>query len=171
MEQITITTDGACRFNVGPGGWACSVRDEQQLVEQAGGCLQTTVNRMELQAAIEGLKALKEPCEVLLISDSRYLLDGVTSRRQRWRVNGWMIERHGRTYPLANLDLWLQLDELAQKHVILGQWVKSHSAHPDHERCEQLASAQAAQFPQVSCWAGLGAKIMARRTSQPFPAA
>ena len=171
MKQITITTDGACRYSVGPGGWAHLVREDRQLVERSGGCVLTTVNRMEMQAAIEGLKALKEPCEVLLVSDRKYLLNGVSSGRHKWRANDWMITRHGRTHQLANLDLWLQLDELAQKHVILGQWVRSHSVHPDHQRCEQLASAQAAQFPQVSCWAGLGAKIMARRASQPFPTA
>ena len=170
MKQITITTDGACRFNVGPGGWAYSLREEKQLVEHAGGCAQTTVNRMELQAAIEGLKALKEPCEVLLISDSRYLLDGVTSRRQHWRVNGWMRTQKGKPYPLANADLWQELDELAEKHSIRGHWVRSHSAHQDHERCEQLASAQAAQFPYTSRWAGLAAKIRAR-ANQMLPAA
>src|ERR1035437_1606725 len=169
MKKITITTDGACRYNVGPGGWAYALREDQQLVEHAGGCVQTTANRMELQAALEAIKTLKEPCEVLLISDSLYVLGGVTSRRQRWRVNGWMRTRHGKPYPLANLDLWQALDELAEKHSIRGQWVKSHSVHHDHERCEQLASAQAAQFPHVSCWAGLGAKIIARRASQPFP--
>jgi ribonuclease HI len=171
MTKITITTDGACRYNVGPGGWSYLIRMDHQLVEQAGGCALTTVNRMEMQAAIEGLKALKEPCEVLLISDSKYLLNGVSSGRHKWRENDWMITRHGRTYPLANLDLWLELDELATKHDIVVHWVPSRSANPDHERCEQLSAAQTIKFPPVSKWAGWAAKMMARRASQPFPTA
>jgi ribonuclease HI len=84
---------------------------------------------------------------VLLVSDSKHLLNGVTGGLHKWRANGWMVTRHRRTYPLANLDLWQELDELAEKHSIRGQWVKSHSVHPDHERCEELASAQAASPP------------------------
>jgi ribonuclease HI len=140
-------------------------------VERAGGCAQTTNNRAELQAAVEALKVLEQPSDILLVSDSKYLLDGVSSGRHKWRTNSWMITRNRRTYPLVNLDLWLELDELAAKHVIVGQWVPSRSPNPDHERCEELASAQAAQYPYTSRWAGLAAKIRARSAFQPLPGA
>jgi ribonuclease HI len=110
---------------------------------------------MEITATIEGLKALKEPCEVLLISDSQYLLNGLTSWRFTWREKGWMRKpKHGQERPVLNADLWQELDALADKHTIRGQWVKGHSGHPDNERCDELAEAQAAKFTDLPCWSG-----------------
>lgn len=146
MKQVTLITDGSCIGNPGPGGWAFILRHGECSKEDAGGCADTTNNRMEIQAVIEGLRALKEPCEIKLISDSQYLLNGVTSWRHKWRENGWMKKRRVKTYPLANADLWQALDELAEKHAISGKWVKGHSGHPDNERCDELASVQAGQL-------------------------
>ncbi|MGP8270467.1 MAG: ribonuclease HI [Terracidiphilus sp.] len=143
MKQVTLITDGACNGNPGPGGWAYILRYRQDAMERAGGAPDTTNNRMELRAAIEGLKALLEPCEVLLFSDSRYLLEGITSWRHKWRVNGWTRRRKAKAYPLANSDLWEELDQLAEKHIVRGQWIKGHSGHLDNERCDQLAADQA----------------------------
>ena len=171
MQNITLTVDGSCPLNPGAGGWAFLLRSDEHSVEQSGGYAQTTNNRAELQAAVEGLNVLEQPSDILLVSDSKYLLDGVSSGRHKWRTNSWMITRHRRTYPLVNLNLWLKLDEMAAKHMIVGQWIRSRSPNRDHERCEQLASAQAAQFPYTSRWAGLAAKIRARRAYQPLPAA
>ena len=130
MKQVTLITDGACIGNPGPGGWAYILRYRQDAMERAGGAPDATNNRMELRAAIEGLKALLEPCEVLLFTDSRYLLEGLTSWRHKWRVNGWTRRRKTKTYSLANSDLWEELDQLAEKHIVRGQWIKGHSGHP-----------------------------------------
>ena len=157
MKQVILITDGSCIGNPGPGGWAFILRYAEYSKEQAGGCAETTNNRMEIQALIEGLKALKEPCELLLISDSQYVLNGVTNWRYKWSANGWMRKRRRKTYPLANADLWRDLDEQAEKHTICGQWVKGHSGHPDNERCDLLASVQAAQFRDALSFAGLAA--------------
>jgi ribonuclease HI len=110
---------------------------------------------MEIMATIAGLKALKEPCEVLLISDSQYLLNGVTSWRLKWRDNGWMRKpKKGQERPVLNADLWKELDALADKHTIPGWWVKGHSGHADNERCDELAQAQAAKYTDLPCWTG-----------------
>jgi ribonuclease HI len=110
---------------------------------------------MEITATIEGLKALKEPCEVLLISDSQYLLNGVLSWRFKWRDNGWMRKpKTGKERPVLNADLWQELDALAAKHTIRGQLVRGHSGHPDNERCDELAQAQAARYTDLPCWNG-----------------
>ena len=155
MKQVTLITDGACFNNPGPGGWAYILRYGQASIERAGGIPDTTNNRMEIQAAIEGLKALREPCEVLLISDSQYMLDGITSWRHKWRVNGWTRRRKATTYPLANSDLWEELDQLATTHIVRGQWIKGHSGHLDNERCDQLAAAQASLQVDMPSWSSL----------------
>ena len=155
MKQVTLITDGACIGNPGPGGWGFILRYAQQSIERAGGAPNTTNNRMEVQAAIEGLRALQEPCEVLLFSDSRYLLEGISSWRHKWRANGWARRRKMKTYPLANSDLWKELDQLAEKHVVKGQWIKGHSGHPDNERCDMLAAAQASLHVDVPSWSSL----------------
>jgi ribonuclease HI len=152
MKQVTLITDGSCIGNPGPGGWAFILRYGEYSKEQAGGCAETTNNRMEVQALAEGLKALKEPCEILLISDSQYLLNGVTNWRYKWRANGWIRRRKTKTYPLANSDLWKELDQLAERHIVRGHWIQGHSGHPDNERCDQLAAAQASLHVDVhSC--------------------
>ena len=156
MKQVTLISDGACVGNPGPGGWAYILRYAGHSVECAGGTSNTTTNnRMEITATIEGLKALKEPCEVLLISDSQYLLNGVLSWRFKWRGNGWMRKpKKGQERPVLNADLWQELDALADKHTIRGQWVKGHSGHPDNERCDELAEAQATKYTDLPCWTG-----------------
>jgi ribonuclease HI len=155
MKQVTLISDGACVGNPGPGGWAYILRYAEHSVECAGGASDTTNNRMEITATIEGLKALKQPCEVLLISDSQYLLNGLLSWRFKWRDNGWMRKpKKGQERPVLNADLWQELDALADKHTIRGQWVKGHSGHPDNERCDELAEAQAAKYTDLPCWTG-----------------
>jgi ribonuclease HI len=115
-------------------------------IEASGGVPESTCNRMEIQAVIEGLLALKEPCEVLLISDSQYLLRGVGTWRYRWRADGWVRIRHKRTktvfLPLKNDDLWRELDRLAEQHTLTCQWVRGHNGDPDNERCDFLAQQQ-----------------------------
>lgn len=156
MKQITLISDGACVGNPGPGGWAYILRYGKHSVECSGGDSDTTNNRMELTAAIEGLKALKETCEVLLISDSQYLLNGIQSWRFKWRLKGWMRKpKKGQERPVLNADLWQELDALAEKHTIRGQWVKGHSGHLDNERCDKLAQAQADKFTDLPCWTGV----------------
>jgi len=108
---------------------------------------------MEIMATIEGLKALKQPCEVLLISDSQYLLNGVSSWRLKWRENGWKAKK-GKQSQVKNADLWQELDGLANQHTIQCQWVKGHSGHLDNERCDELAEAQAAKYANLPSWTG-----------------
>ncbi len=156
MKQVTLISDGACVGNPGPGGWAYILRYGEHSLERSGGDSDTTNNRMELVATIEGLKALRQPCEVLLISDSQYLLNGIRSWRFKWRLNGWMRKpKKGQERPVLNADLWQELDALAEKHTIRGQWVKGHSGHRDNERCDELAQAQADKFTDQPCWAGV----------------
>jgi ribonuclease HI len=142
MKQVTLITDGACVNNPGPGGWACILRYGDFSKEFAGSVEQATNNRMELQAAIEGLKQLREPCEVLIVSDSQYVLWGLKSR-YRHAVRGWIRRRKGQIVPVPNADLWQEFNQVAEAHTITGQWVKGHSGDPDNERCNDLAEAQA----------------------------
>jgi ribonuclease HI len=153
MKQVTLISDGACVGNPGPGGWAYILRYGERFKESSGGTTATTNNRMEIVAAIEGLKALKQPCEVLLISDSQYLLNGVDSWRLKWRENGWRAKK-GKQTQVKNADLWQELDALADKHTIRVQWVKGHSGHPDNERCDELAEAQAAKYADLPSRSG-----------------
>jgi ribonuclease HI len=144
MKDVTLTTDGACMRNPGPGGWAYILRYGEHVVERAGGVLDsTTNNRMEIQAAIEGLKALKEPCRVLLVTDSTYLLNGINIYRHAWRDSGWVIHRKNNK-PVPNADLWKILDELVDQHTVECKWVRGHSGSPDNERCDELATLYAA---------------------------
>lgn len=134
-------------------GWAYILRYRKHSLEGSGGASDTTNNRMEITATIEGLRALKQPCEVLLISDSQYLLNGISSWRFTWRENGWMRKaKKGKVVPVLNADLWQELDALADKHTIRGQWVRGHSGHIDNERCDELAEAQAARYTDLPCW-------------------
>ena len=156
MKQVTLITDGACVGNPGPGGWAFILRYKDHAVEFAGSNRDTTNNRMEITAVLEGLKTLKEPCEVLLISDSQYLLNGLASWRFGWRKRGWMRKpKKGEEQPVLNADLWKELDTLADQHKITGKWVRGHSGHPDNERCDELAEAQARHFVDEPCWTGI----------------
>ncbi len=144
MKQIEMFTDGACSGNPGPGGWGTILRYQGREKELSGGESQTTNNRMELSAVINGLEALKEPCEVNVTTDSRYVVDGITKGWARsWRADGW---RRKDKKPALNPDLWERLLELTEKHSVSFNWIKGHAGHAENERCDALAVAQSKKF-------------------------
>jgi ribonuclease HI len=156
MKKITIHTDGGCDGNPGPGGWAAVLQYEQHRRELAGGEPATTNNRMELQAAISALAALKEPCQVNLFTDSEYLRHGITRWVARWKANGWRtVDRK----PVKNEDLWRRLHELASLHQIQWHWLKGHAGHPLNERCDQLAAAEIAKIRKQHTPAQLASRL------------
>ena len=135
--NVQIYTDGACSGNPGPGGWAAILVAGGKEKELSGSEDSTTNNRMELTAAIEGLKALKMACEVTLYSDSSYLVNSFTQNWiENWKKNGW---KNAAKAPVSNMDLWLILDELASFHTITWEKVKGHSDHSYNNRCDKLA--------------------------------
>lgn len=137
MKTVEIFTDGACSGNPGPGGWGAILRFNGKEKELFGGSKETTNNRMELTAAIEALKALKEPCKVILTTDSKYLADGITKGwAESWRKNGW---RKADKKPALNVDLWEEILKLFSKHQVEIVWVKGHNGHAENERCDALA--------------------------------
>jgi ribonuclease HI len=138
-KKVTIHTDGACDGNPGPGGWAAVLRFGAHAKEIIGGEPATTNNRMELQAAISALAALKEPCEVTMFTDSEYLRQGITDWLPRWKANQW---RTAERKAVKNEDLWRQLHEVTSRHAVSWQWLKGHAGHLDNERCDQLARAE-----------------------------
>ena len=137
MKQVQAFTDGACSGNPGPGGWGAVLQFGDRERELYGGADDTTNNRMELTSAIEALKALKEPCEVALTTDSTYVKDGITQWLVNWKKNGWKTAARK---PVKNQDLWQQLDDQASRHRIEWRWVKGHSGHPENERADALAN-------------------------------
>ena len=144
MKKVELYTDGACRGNPGPGGWGCILVYGRYRRELSGGEEVTTNNRMELTAAIEGLSALKEPCEVTLTSDSKYLVDAVTlGWLDEWRAKNWRLKSHG---TVKNPELWEKLADLLAVHRVSFVWVKGHDGHPENERCDQLATMEADKF-------------------------
>lgn len=143
MKQVTIFTDGACINNPGPGGWAAVLMHKQHKKEIYGCDPHTTNNKMELTAAIEALKALKEPCVVSLFSDSKYLCNGINLHwAESWRKRGW--KKSDSTEP-KNIPLWEELLELTEKHTVSFQWVKGHDGNEYNERCDELATTAAAK--------------------------
>jgi ribonuclease HI len=141
QKKVTIFTDGGCIGNPGPGGYGVVLLYEEHRRELSGGCQNTTNNRMELLAVIRGLEALKEPCDVLLFSDSQYVVNGVMKGwARRWRQNGW---RRNKVEFAENPDLWDQLLQLCDKHCVQLEWVRGHTGNSENERCDQLASAAA----------------------------
>ena len=139
MKEVTLYTDGACSGNPGPGGWGAILIYKDIRKEMSGGDKETTNNKMELTAAIEGLSALKEPCKVQLYSDSKYLIDGITKGWARgWKAKGWK-KSDGK--PALNVDLWERVLELDEYHEIEYIWVKGHAGNPNNERCDRLAVA------------------------------
>ena len=134
---VEIFTDGACRGNPGPGGWAALLRTGDKEREISGGEPLTTNNRMELRAAIEALNALKRPCRVEIHTDSTYVRDGIMKWIHGWKRNGW---RTADRKPVKNAELWQELLAASEPHRIEWEWVKGHSGHPENERADKLAS-------------------------------
>ena len=139
-EHVELFTDGACKGNPGPGGWGAVLRFKGKERELSGGEPDTTNNRMEMMAAIEGLKALTRPCHVKLWTDSKYVLDGITKWIHGWQRNGW---RTADKKPVKNADLWQALLAAIAPHQVDWHWVKGHAGHPENERADKLACAAA----------------------------
>ena len=135
-KQVEIFTDGSCLGNPGPGGYGIVLRYKQNEKTLAKGYTLTTNNRMEMLATIVALQALKEPCEVILTTDSQYVRQGITQWIHNWKKRGW---KTADKKPVKNADLWKRLDTEAQRHQITWHWVKGHAGHPENERCDVLA--------------------------------
>jgi ribonuclease HI len=134
MKKITIYTDGACSGNPGPGGWGTIIVYNEIEKELCGGEKNTTNNRMELTAVIEGLAALKEPCQVHIVSDSKYVTEAINSWLKNWIKKGFD--------KVKNPELWIRYVEVSKQHKITTEWVKGHSGHEMNERCDKLAVSQ-----------------------------
>ncbi len=144
LKKVELFTDGACSGNPGPGGWGTILRYKGHEKELSGGESDTTNNRMELIAVIEGLKALKEPCEVTLTSDSQYVCNGITKGwAEKWQKNNWI--KADKTMA-KNPELWEELLSLIKKHSVKIIWVRGHNGHPENERCDKLAVAAAEKY-------------------------
>lgn len=144
MKPVYIYSDGACKGNPGPGGYGTILVQGQREKELSGGEAQTTNNRMELSGAIAGLEALRYPCKVVLTSDSKYLVDGMTKGwAKSWEAKGWK-KADGK--PALNPDLWRRLLELSRIHQVEYVWIKGHAGHPYNERCDRLAVAEAEKY-------------------------
>jgi ribonuclease HI len=142
MKQVRLITDGACLGNPGRGGWAAILRCGQHRKELYGSAPHTTNNRMEMAAAIEGLRALNEPCEVEIVTDSEYLKKGITEWIHGWKRRNW---KTAAKKPVLNKDLWVTLDELVSRHKTEWKWTKGHAAHADNNRADELAAEAAAR--------------------------
>ena len=136
-KRVILYTDGACKGNPGTGGWGVVLEYGEHRKELFGGDVGTTNNRMELMAAIAGLSALKSRCVVDLYTDSVYVKDGITKWLSNWKSNGW---RTASKKPVANQDLWEQLDQAVSDHQVNWHWVKGHSGDPGNERADELAN-------------------------------
>lgn len=144
MKKVEIFTDGACSGNPGPGGWGAILRYNGVEKELSGGERQTTNNRMELCGVLNALSALKEPCEVVLTSDSKYVIDSVSKGWvYSWQKKGWK-KSDGK--PALNVDLWEKLLPLLEKHNVTFVWIKGHAGHPENERCDALAVKEREKF-------------------------
>lgn len=138
LKTVRIHTDGACRGNPGPGGWGVVIEFGRQRWELSGASPDTTNNRMELQAAIAALGALNQACAIVLLTDSKYVQDGISKWVHGWKRRGWLTAEK---QPVKNVDLWKALDEAASRHQIEWKWLKGHAGHPLNERCDELARA------------------------------
>ena len=144
QKKVELYTDGACSGNPGPGGWGAILRWQGHEKELSGGERQTTNNRMELTAVLEGLRALREPCAVTIYSDSKYFIDAVQKGWvYGWKKRGWV---KADKKPALNADLWELLLEQLQRHTTTLVWVKGHAGHPENERCDRLAVAQSEKY-------------------------
>jgi len=137
LKEVEIFTDGACRGNPGPGGWGALLRYDGSEKNLYGGEPETTNNRMELMAAIEGLLALKQTCRVVLTTDSEYVRQGITTWLENWKKRGW---KTANKKPVKNIDLWQRLEAEAARHEMEWRWVKGHSGHRENEIADQLAN-------------------------------
>lgn len=137
MKHVQIITDGACIGNPGKGGWAFILRFNSLKREGYGSEPRTTNNRMELTAAIEGLRRLKERCSVEIVTDSQYVKNGMMQWIQGWKRNGWKTSNK---QPVLNKELWESLDQLVSQHDVRWTWTKGHASHEDNNRCDELAS-------------------------------
>jgi len=141
MKKVTVYTDGACKNNPGPGGYGVVLYYGEKSKEFSAGYRLTTNNRMEILAAIVGLEALKEPCEVRLLSDSQYLVNAIEKGwARRWQTNGWMRNNKEKA---INPDLWERLLALCKVHTVRFEWVRGHAGNPENERCDELATSAA----------------------------
>lgn len=143
MKKVEIFTDGACSGNPGAGGYGVILRYKGHEKELSGGEAHTTNNRMELTGVIEGLSALKEPCEVVITTDSRYIVDSIEKGWvYNWQKKNWLRKSE----PVPNTDLWQKLLKLLEIHKVSFNWVKGHNGHPENERCDRLAVAQSIKY-------------------------
>jgi ribonuclease HI len=143
MKKVTIYTDGACSGNPGPGGYGVILEYVGKVKELSAGFANTTNNRMEMMAAIAGLSALTEPCDVTVVSDSRYMVDAIEKGWvKKWEKNDWMRNKRDKA---LNVDLWKRLLALLKKHRVTFTWIRGHNHHPQNERCDRLAVAAASQ--------------------------
>ena len=133
---VEAFTDGACSGNPGPGGWGVLLRTGKHEKELSGGEADTTNQRMELKAAVEALKALSKPCRITIHSDSKYVVQGMSEWIHSWKKNTW---KNANKKPVANQDLWQELDQASKKHEVKWEWVKGHAGHPENERADDLA--------------------------------
>ncbi len=141
MKEVKLITDGSCLRNPGgPGGWAAILRYGKHKRELSGSVESTTNNRMEMQAVLEGVRALREPCHVTVEVDSEYVKNGITKWIHGWKLRGWKT-RNGS--PVKNQDLWVELDAATAEHTIRWVWVRGHANHKDNNRCDALAKAAA----------------------------
>lgn len=145
MKEIYIHTDGACSGNPGPGGWAAVMVYAGHRRELSGAEPETTNNRMELRAVIEALRTLKEPCQVVLATDSKYVHSGITEWMPNWKRKNW---RTANKEPVKNQDLWLELDAQNSRHLVTWKWVKGHAGNGENERCDELAVAAIRELGQ-----------------------
>jgi ribonuclease HI len=136
MKKVRLITDGACKGNPGPGGWACILKYNDHVKELYGSEPHTTNNRMELMAAIRGLSALKEPCEVDIKTDSEYLRNGITMWIDGWKRKGWRTKGGD---SVKNRELWEELDEQVARHKAKWEWTKGHADDEENNRCDELA--------------------------------
>lgn len=156
MKKVVIHSDGGCHGNPGPGGWAAVLAYGEHRREISGGAAATTNNRMELQAAIEALRALKQPCRVEFHTDSQYLRNGVTKWMRGWKWNGWKTKTKA---PVKNEDLWRALDAETGRHEVEWHWVKGHAGDAGNERCDVLTQEAIAEIKRTHTAAQLRAAL------------
>jgi ribonuclease HI len=149
-HSVELFTDGACIGNPGPGGWAFILKHPAsgRAKEGSGGEKLTTNNRMEILAVIRGLEAIKKTCDIMLYSDSQYVLNSISGWMAKWKAFGWKPKAKSKAQ-VKNVDLWIRLDELLALHTLQANWVRGHAGHPENERCDELATEAAAKIART----------------------